>query len=876
MMTGNYKRKHTKSFLAATCLFFVGLLTGFGQLTDDFTDGDFTNTPTWSGDVGLFTITSGELNSQSPGAATYYLSTASTLASDAQWEFYVDLQLSTSGANFVDVYLMSDATDLNTASNGYFVRLGGTADEISLYSIIAGTASVIIDGVDGLINSSSSNPFNIRVTRDVSNLWNLAYDDGATGSFISAGTVTDASVNSSSFFGVLIEQSSAASPVNSHFFDNFIVGNIPVDLTPPSVNSVSVISITQLDVLFSEIIDQATAETTSNYSASSGLGNPINATQDVTNPALVHLTFPTQFINAQVDTLTAQNIEDPSGNMMVTEAQTFMYFVPATPSYRDVVINEIFADPTPQLGLPAADFIELYNASDSVFDLNGWVFSDAANSEALGTYLLLPGEYVVIADDNYTFDFSVYANVLFVASFPALNISGDDLTLQDNLLNTIDQLSYSDSWYQDAIKDDGGYSLEQINPTIPCVNSSNWIGANLTAYGTPGTQNSVYDGTPDGITPSLISSDVLSATTVDICFDETLDTSNIYLSQFSCSGGITIASLLVNPSANCISLALTPAIDTGIVYTLTLNGMGDCSGNLVSNGTTAIILPHTGAQGNLIINEILFNPFTGGDDFVEIYNNSDKYIDLYNWKLANWEDGIIDNFKTITTHRLMSPGDYIVLTKDSADIQSYYLNSILGNFVEMASLPTYSNDSGTVFLVLPDLDSSVCDYFSYDEELQFGLINNPDGISLERIDFDRGTNESTNWHSAAESVGWATPGLENSQYYPGQLTNDAVSVEPEIFSPDNDGVDDILNINYTMSNPGFVGNVTIFDANGRIIRSLVQNELLAAAGTVSWDGLNNKREKARIGMYIVYFEVFDLEGNVSGVKKTCVVASKFN
>ena len=82
-----------------------------------------------------------------------------------------------------------------------------------------------------------------------------------------------------------------------------------------------------------------------------------------------------------------------------------MYFVPATPSFRDVVINEIFADPTPQLGLPAADFIELYNASDSIFDLNGWVFSDAAASEALGSYILFPGEYVVIADDNYTFRF---------------------------------------------------------------------------------------------------------------------------------------------------------------------------------------------------------------------------------------------------------------------------------------------------------------------------------------------------------------------------------------------------------------------------------------------------------------------------------------
>ena len=116
-MMGNYKRKHTNSFLATTCLFFVGLLTGFAQLTDNFTDGDFTNSPSWNGDGGLFTIASGELNSQSPGAATYYLSTPSALASDAQWEFFIDLQFATSGANFVDVYLMSDATDLNTTSN---------------------------------------------------------------------------------------------------------------------------------------------------------------------------------------------------------------------------------------------------------------------------------------------------------------------------------------------------------------------------------------------------------------------------------------------------------------------------------------------------------------------------------------------------------------------------------------------------------------------------------------------------------------------------------------------------------------------------------------------------------------------------------------
>ncbi len=875
---GNYKRKYTNSFLATTCLFFVGIFTGFGQLTDDFTDGDFTNSPAWSGTASTFFINgSNQLQSNGSQTATdtLYLTSLSSIIDSVEWQFYMHLDFNpTASTNYVKIYLVSDQADLTSSLNGYYLRIGetGSSDTLELWRQ-DGTASTRI--LTGTIPYGTTFDANIKVTRDPSGNWTLFSDPSSGTSYTNEGTVLDNTYTATQFFGVYCRYSTL-SRFDMYYFDNISIGQLVGDTVAPIISSLSAASTSQLDVLFSESVDQNTAVTTSNYFASGGLGSPITAIQDGFNPALIHLTFSTPFTNAQMETLTVQNVQDPSANTMITQTETFMYFMPATPGFRDVVINEIFADPTPQLGLPAADFIELYNTSDSIFDLNGWVFSDAAASEALSTYVLYPGEYVVIADDNYTFDFSVYPNVLFVASFPALNISGDDLTLQDNAFNTIDQVSYSDSWYQDPIKDDGGYSLEQINPNIPCVNSSNWIGAQLTAYGTPGTANSVYDGTPDVTTPSLINADVISATMVDLCFDETIDTSNIVISQFSCSGGITVTNLIIYPSVNCVSLTLSPAIDTGIIYTLTLNGMGDCSGNLVSNSTTQIILPHTAVIGDLIINEVLFNPFTGGEDFVEIYNNSEKYLDLYNWKLANWDDGIIDNFKAITLHQLMRPGDYIVLTKDSSDIQSNYLNAIFGNFVQLASLPTYSNDSGTVFLILPDLDSTVCDYFSYDEDLQFALINNPDGISLERIDFDRPTNESINWHSAAESAGWATPGLENSQYYPGQITSDAVSVEPEIFSPDNDGFDDILNINYTMANAGFVGSVTIFDANGRIIRSLVQNELLAAAGTMSWDGLNNKREKASIGMYIVYFEVFDLEGNVSGIKKTCVVASKFN
>ena len=126
---GNYKRKHTIRFLATTYLFFVGLLTASAQFSDDFTDGDFTNTPSWNGDVSLFTIFSGKLNSQSAGAATYYLSTPSALASDTQWDFFIDLQFGTSGANFVDVYLSNNFTAY--VKNAFDYILWCRTDEIS-------------------------------------------------------------------------------------------------------------------------------------------------------------------------------------------------------------------------------------------------------------------------------------------------------------------------------------------------------------------------------------------------------------------------------------------------------------------------------------------------------------------------------------------------------------------------------------------------------------------------------------------------------------------------------------------------------------------------------------------------------------------------
>lgn len=266
------------------------------QVNDSFDDGDFTNSPSWSGNDALFAVEAGELRSASSGAATYYLSIPSTLALNAEWQFYFNLKFSTSGANYVDIYLIADNADLSAVTDGMFVRIGGTNDKIVLYKRVSGVDTELISSPNSIVNSSSNNPFRIKVTRDQADLWMLEYDDGNLGTFASTGSVVDNSVNSSTHFGILITQSSAASPVGNHFFDDIIVQEIGFDNTPPELLSLEVISENQLKLIFSEEVDQSMAENTSKYNLSGSL-LPDLETAELSTPNEVILTYASSFEN---------------------------------------------------------------------------------------------------------------------------------------------------------------------------------------------------------------------------------------------------------------------------------------------------------------------------------------------------------------------------------------------------------------------------------------------------------------------------------------------------------------------------------------------------------------------------------------------------
>ena len=101
-----------------------------------------------------------------------------------------------------------------------------------------------------------------------------------------------------------------------------------------------------------------------------------------------------------------------------------------------------------------------------------------------------------------------------------------------------------------------------------------------------------------------------------------------------------------------------------------------------------------------------------------------------------------------------------------------------------------------------------------------------------------------------------------------------IKTSPDIISPDNDGMDDFLTIDYNFPEPGYVANISIFDAAGRRVRYLQRNALMGTKGYFRWDGLGEKNEKLAVGIYVIYTEVFNLQGKTKKFKNVVVLARR--
>src|SRR5258706_1424522 len=857
-----------------TIIFLVAITTVcFGQVQDDFSDGDFTGNPAWSGSTSQFIVNaSKQLQLNNTVAGQSYLSTpfvANTL-DNYEWQVYVKQGFSSSGSNYGRVYLTSDQSDLTQPLNGYYLQFGEALsnDAIQLFRQ-NGTASVsVCRGTNAAIAAAFA--VRVKVTRDGNGLWSLYVNDYMGGTnFVLDASGTDATFNSSSYFGVRCVYT--VTNDTKFFYDDFsiVAPPPPVDTTPPTVLDVQATSVNSVSIVFSEAVDVSTSQLASNYSANNSIGNPQSATLQLDGKTVV-LAFANNFSNGISNQLNVSNVQDLAANVMATASLPFMFFQATPAQLKDIIFTEIFPDPSPQIGLPAQEFVEIYNRSSNPFDLSGWKLSDGVSTATFNNQIILPNQYWIVTSSSNLNLFT--GNVIGVSNFPTLNNGGDDLTFRDATGKTIDSVNYNLTWYHDVDKHEGGCSMEIIDLNNICGEEENWAVSEDSSGGTPGKQNSVFANKPDLTEPQLLAIIPQSSTVLKLVFNEKLE-KDLSSAAFSISPGVSIIKkYFTDLSLRQIVLELTQTLELRTLYTISVNNLHDCSGNLIQQDFSQLsfALPEVADSLDLVVNEILFNPRSGGVDFVEIYNRSPKYINIKNWKLSNFQNNAAVNLQTITTDDfILSPAGYSAFTSDPALLTAQYPQAAQKNLFK-TNLPSLPDDEGSIALV--NDQALIVDHFNYSQKMHSPFIKDNEGVSLERISFSELTNEVSNWKSANASASFATPGFINSNSrLENSMNENVVTLDPEIFSPSVPGKD-FSKINYKFDQSGKVANVKILDTQGRLIKTLANNETLAYEGFFRWDGDRDDGSHARVGYYVVWFEVFDGSGSVNVYRKRAVIA----
>ncbi len=305
----------------------------------------------------------------------------------------------------------------------------------------------------------------------------------------------------------------------------------------------------------------------------------------------------------------------------------------------DVIISEIMADPTPQVGLPNNEWIELKNTSGVTINLQDWRILDASGqSGPMPAFNLQPDSFVIVCTGSAVTAMSQFGRTIAVTSFPSLDNDGELIYLRSAQAVTIHAVNYSVDWYQNAVKAGGGWSLEMIDTKNPCAGMSNWKASVDTKGGTPGKKNSIDGVNTDQTPPALINSYSRGANIIILNFDEPLDSVNASnAANYTISNSITILSAqAIGPLFNSVQLNLGTPLQAQTIYTVTINAVTDCKGNAIGNRKQAQVgLPQDAVANDIIINEILFNPRSGGFDYVEFYNKSNKIIDANKLTIAN-------------------------------------------------------------------------------------------------------------------------------------------------------------------------------------------------------------------------------------------------
>lgn len=559
------------------------------------------------------------------------------------------------------------------------------------------------------------------------------------------------------------------------------------------------------------------------------------------------------------------NDEDTTNNLL-----SFSFSVGIPP--QSIVITEIMYAPNGD----EPEWIECYNRSNISISLSGWKISDAGTTRTALTNtitMIPPQSYFVIARDT---SFAAYYSIpvpIFFASFSSLNNTAPDaVVLFDERGGRIDSVYYKPAW-----GGTNGNSLQRFDIFGSSSDSANWRSEMPSA----GLENTIarkdFDVEIKNIQSVKIANGTRVRTTILNNGRQSANTLSVKFYHDANEDSIAQQNELLNTtSVPTIAPADSASVQFDWVYSFrgkqrVIVVVDFVQDQRLTNNTGFVTTTNGFPPQTLVINEIMYEPLSGNAEFVELLNRSSDSIDVAEWKLMDQPSstGSRAVIQLSQEKRSVPPNGYVAIASDSSIFTQF--PNLAGTFVIVNSSLSLSNSGEDI--VLADLTDAQIDSVRYFPSWHLKNISTA-GRSLERINQNTPSNDNRNWSSSVAKAG-ASPLQSNSIHIASASAHSGLALTPNPFSPDNDGYEDFLSINYNLPANSATIRVRIYDVTGRLMRRLAQSEPSPSSGSIIWNGLDDDGHRVRIGMYIILFEAFDnFGGTVKTMKDVAVVARK--
>lgn len=536
------------------------------------------------------------------------------------------------------------------------------------------------------------------------------------------------------------------------------------------------------------------------------------------------------------------------------------------PATGDVVITEIMADPTPSRGLPEREYLEIFNRTGDTLSTEGIMLIGGPDTAFLSAGWIEPGGRVILCSTGSRSDLLPYGRVMAVKSFPSLNDAGELIALRDPGGRLIHAVSYGPEFLGDGPRSGGGWSAELTDAGSPFHEPFAWSPSSDPSGGTPGRANSTVVTVIDNRCPRLIAAWPAAPDTLAVLFDETVMLAGA--SQWLADGRPTLGASSGDPADRTALVPLDEPLVTGSVITVSFAPeITDFAGNAPCLPEFRTGLPEDPLSGEILFNELMFDPSEGQSEYTELFNNSEKVIDLSRLYLAA---GATAQATAITARRRqMMPGDYLALTTGSTEFRDIFPCADDAAVFLADRLPTLPNDGGS--LILYDKSLNVIDRVDYSPAVHMPFLSGTRGVALEKVSPSQPSQVAGNWRSASEVCNWGSPGAPNSVMpeQPGEIAG--LTLSSGRISPDGDGFEDLLLISLFPGGEENIISVTVFNDRGYPVRRLAERVAAGPGTSLTWDGLSDLGGRLPAGLYIIMAESYNSTGASGRWKEVCAV-----